>query len=70
MKNWDSSDALGKTACNISQDFEDMKLVCKKLNMEAVEVSAACFTKSIFMNLYFNRWNLSRNIGQMYLNHF
>ena len=38
MKNWDSSDALGKTACNISQDYEDMKLVCKKLKIEAIEV--------------------------------
>ena len=38
MKNWDSSDEHGKTSCSISQDFEDMKLVCKHLDIEAVEV--------------------------------
>ena len=39
MKNWDSSDEHGETTCSISKDFDDMKLVCSKLGIPAVEVT-------------------------------
>lgn len=39
MRNWDNADEDGESRCSISKDFEDMKLVCKHLDIEAVEVS-------------------------------
>lgn len=42
MRNWDNADEDGESRCSISKDFEDMKLICKQLNIEAVEVCNEC----------------------------
>jgi tRNA U34 2-thiouridine synthase MnmA/TrmU len=39
MKNWDSSDEQGSTACTYSKDLEDMQAVCARLNIPALEVN-------------------------------
>jgi len=39
MKNWDSSDEEGKFVCSYSQDLADMREVCARLDMPAVEVA-------------------------------
>lgn len=38
MKNWDSSDEVGKEVCSISRDREDMRQVCERLNIPSLEV--------------------------------
>ena len=38
MKNWDSSDEVGQEVCSISRDREDMRQVCKRLNIPSLEV--------------------------------
>jgi len=38
MKNWDGSDEKGEFVCSYSKDLEDMREVCARLDMPAVEV--------------------------------
>lgn len=38
MRNWDSSDELGKEACPIDRDREDMHKVCRRLGIKDFEV--------------------------------
>jgi len=38
MKNWDSSDEIGKEVCSISKDREDMRQVCERLKIPSLEV--------------------------------
>ena len=49
MRNWDNSDEAGETSCSISKDFEDMQSVCRRLDMEAVEVE---FIKEYWTNVF------------------
>ncbi|BBN12749.1 hypothetical protein MPTK1_5g22570 [Marchantia polymorpha subsp. ruderalis] len=38
MRNWDSSDEVGGTACSAERDYEDARLVAKQLGIELYEV--------------------------------
>ena len=38
MTNWNSSDEVGKQTCSISRDREDMRNVCTRLGIEALDV--------------------------------
>ncbi len=38
MKNWDSSDEAGEFVCSYSQDLQDMRDVCSRLEIPALEV--------------------------------
>jgi tRNA-uridine 2-sulfurtransferase len=49
MRNWDNADEHGESRCSISKDFEDMKIVCKALDIEAVEVE---FIKEYWNNVF------------------
>ena len=46
MTNWNSSDEVGKETCSISRDREDMRNVCVRLGIEAIDAN--------FTNAYWN----------------
>ncbi len=39
MKNWDLNDETSQPQCSISQDWLDMKQICTRLGIQAIEVS-------------------------------
>lgn len=49
MKNWDFSDEAGKETCPYSEDLKDMKGVCNRLNIPAIEVVANLLYKLAVM---------------------
>ena len=49
MTNWNSSDEVGKATCSISRDREDMRNVCTRLGIEAID---ADFTSAYWNEVF------------------